>query len=352
MKRNVIKLLLWIYLLFVVIAYLSGCATTKPNTPFAGPYPQCFNELSAKNQLLANELAKLPEFQDGISNDENKALGKLVMLHNKSTSSFNKAFNEMYKTGLPDVRKYCSPLQAFFWLAEDGKIKLINEILESYSIDRLLYKAWEQGIKGDYLEISSDKIHEIAKNISGKEGTYVPDNVSTDVLKKIIIYNYFENPRIFTKNHKELMLKALNNKFNNRWNDFDTVIDRLNAPELLDYYINKNFSYKKNWVNSHTPKNTFLHNWGDCDDLAVFGKYILRKAGYQANIRYVYWTSDNRGHVGVVTKLEDGHYFIVVDFGGMSRSIMTGPYTNITEVDKKLSLGHAYHDSGWWQQPR
>jgi len=121
MKRTVLRLLLWTNLLFAVIAYLSGCATTIPNIPFAGPYPQCFNELSAKNPLLANELAKLPESQDGISNDENKALGKLVTLYNKNQGAFDKAFQEMYQIGKPEVRKYCSPLQAFYWLIEDDK---------------------------------------------------------------------------------------------------------------------------------------------------------------------------------------------------------------------------------------
>jgi len=44
MKRTVLKLLLWMNILFAVIAYLSGCATSKPNTPFAGPYPQSFKD--------------------------------------------------------------------------------------------------------------------------------------------------------------------------------------------------------------------------------------------------------------------------------------------------------------------
>ena len=136
-----------------------------------------------------------------------------------------------------------------------------------------------------------------------------------------------------------------------RWTDFEIVVDRLNSPDLLHYYIKKNITYRKNRTNSHTPKHTFSHNWGDCDDLAVFGDYILRKGGYKSYMRYVHWTPDNRGHVGVVIKLEDGRYFLVVDFTSWGNK-MAGPYTNISEVDEKLSGGHNYHDSGWWAPGR
>ena len=68
-------------------------------------------------------------------------------------------------------------------------------------------------------------------------------------------------------------------------------------------------------------------------------------------MRYVHWTPDNRGHVGVVIKLEDGRYFLAVDFDDYQNK-MTGPYTNISEVDEKLSDWRNYHDSGWWQPLR
>ena len=293
MSLHTIRYFLSYTFLLIFILCFSGCASfgpTKPNIPYAGKvYPEALSELAQTNPLLVNELGKLIELQDGVSEWEMSALKDIVEIYKSNPVQFESAFNEMYKVGLPKSRKYCSPLQALFWLVVDGKVDIFHTQIENYSLENLLYVSWD--------------FYKPEKNIE-------------------------------------------------KWSDFDSVTDRLNAPELLDFYINDNIYYKKNRTNSHTPKHTFVHRWGDCDDLAVFGKYILRKAGYEASIRYVHWKSDNRGHVGVVIELGDGRYLIVVDFGGSSRNIMTGSYTNISDVDIMLSRGHAFHDSGWWRQPR
>ena len=127
-------------------------------------------------------------------------------------------------------------------------------------------------------------------------------------------------------------------------------MERLNSPELLHYFINQRIYYKQNRTNSHTPTHTYTKGWGDCDDLAVFGDYILSKAGYNTHKRFVHWTSDNRGHVGAVIKMLDGKYFLVVDFR-QTGNLMSGPYRDISDVDIKLSCGHSFHSSGWWQPP-
>ena len=180
-----------------------------------------------------------------------------------------------------------------------------------------------------------------------------------ETAKDTIRLCYNKTPNDIPLEYRELIengnnYKKAKEKFDRnilRWEDFNIVVDRLNTPDLLHYYINKHITYKKNFAESHTPKHTFSHNWGDCDDLAVFGNYILRKGGYKSYMRYVHWTDDNRGHVGVVIKLEDGRYFLAIDFDNYQNK-MTGPYTNISEVDRELSDGRNYHDSGWWQQPR
>jgi len=358
MKRTVLRLLLWINLLFVVIAYLSGCAATKPNTPFAGPYPKSFNELSAKNQLLAEELGKLPEFQDGITNAENNALERLVTFYNKNQRAFDKSFVEMYKIGKPEVRKYCSPLQALFWLANDNEFISYNDLLSDNWLKKLLKKAWKTD-RLSYRLISDKQIREVINGIEDEDRRRICLGAFKDGdtfrLQNLFLL-YYEMSKI---THKQLISKKavkiikeniLTPKSPPRWKDFNTVVDRLNAPELLDYYINQKITYKKNRINSHTPKHTYSHQWGDCDDLSVFGKYILSKGGYKAWPRYVHWTHDNRGHVGVVIILKDGRYLLAVDFDGRNR--ISGPYTKLSEVDKTLSRGHFINDSGWWQQPR
>jgi len=334
---------------FTLTTYLSGCATTKPNTPYAGSYPQSFNGLSTQNPLLANELGKLPEIQDGISDSEKIALEQLVLLYESYPDEFDAAFNEMYKIGLPEYRKYCSPLQALFWIVEDGSIEKANKVIKDYSLRSLLFE-WLLERKRLLSENQANELIDLIKDKRTKTEYF-------ELYHKVSNYQFLvyysedlkKKSSLFKKGAKKA-LKNMTYLKNSRWGDFSTVMDRLNAPELLHYYINNNIYYKKNRTNSHTPKHTFLYHWGDCDDLAVFGKYILNKGGYKVDIRYVHWTSDNRGHVGVVIKLDDGRYYIAVDFGWKNR--MSGPYTKISEIDKILSGGGFFHDSGWWRQPR
>lgn len=53
--------------------------------------------LSEKNGLLAGELGKLPELQDGIASSEAAALEKLMKLYEDNPNAFDHAFQEMYQ---------------------------------------------------------------------------------------------------------------------------------------------------------------------------------------------------------------------------------------------------------------
>lgn len=136
--------------MIILLAFFSGCASfgptnfgpTKPNIPYEGPYPERFAELAKTNPLLAVEMGKLPEIQDGISESESSALNRIADIYNTNPEHFDSVFKEMYKVGLPNVRRYCSPLQALFWMAEDGKLIDNKDILTDYSLGKLLGKAW------------------------------------------------------------------------------------------------------------------------------------------------------------------------------------------------------------------
>ena len=66
--------LLSVILLCSIFGGCTSIGTTKPNDLYPGPYPTEFSDFSVKNPLLAQELVKLPEFQDGISEKEATAL--------------------------------------------------------------------------------------------------------------------------------------------------------------------------------------------------------------------------------------------------------------------------------------
>lgn len=75
---------------------------------------------------------------------------------------------------------------------------------------------------------------------------------------------------------------------NPKWQDFDVVTDRLNDPELINYYEMKRFRYQYYQFipgfSSNNPDITypFRTNRGDCVYTTAFTVYCLRKAGYQA----------------------------------------------------------------------
>ena len=134
------------YIIAFLWAILLGCSTspTAPNLPYQGSgYPDSFSKLALNNRLIANELGKLPELQDGISEKEARALDAIVKFYRENPDAFESAFKQMYQVGLPKMRKYCSPLQALFWVAESGELEGNKDLIERYSLKKLLDISWE-----------------------------------------------------------------------------------------------------------------------------------------------------------------------------------------------------------------
>jgi hypothetical protein len=238
-------------LLYLIIAI--GCtASTKPNTPYSGPYPAAFNNLANKNPLLAQELSKIPEIQDGISEIDAMALERIRVFYHQNQKNFNSAFERMYDVGYPNVRKYCSPLQALYWLALDDKLKQID--ISKYALIGLLNEAWyKSGFEYD--------------------GT-------------------------------------------GRWDDFNDVTERLSSPELVDYFESRNFTYKKIRLRSlddyKNPHNIFSKKRGECWLYTAFSVYCLKKAGYQAYAITVYHGNSPRpNHVTCAFIDKDGKEYIL-----------------------------------------
>lgn len=67
-----------------------GCTplvVSTPNNPFSGSLPSDFNLIENTNPTLALEYKKLPEFQDGLSGNEEAALTKIIAASINSPSS-------------------------------------------------------------------------------------------------------------------------------------------------------------------------------------------------------------------------------------------------------------------------
>jgi hypothetical protein len=315
-----------------------------------------FAKLEQWNPLLASEIRKLPEFQDGIAIQEEKALYALVELYADNPKIFSNAFEQMYQVGIPEIRKYCSPLQALFWLIEDGKEKEINELLKpytrklnAYTIDRLLKKAWifdksaEIEPTKKVLQLTQDEAQSIISELSKDKQDFYKD-MSHETINDTLFRQYKGIPGYFPKEIRKTIKSYLkqipNENYKNyvRWKDFNTVLDRLNSPELVDYWIWNNIKYKRGYVN--TPWEVFKKKEGHCISTGYFGNGALKRAGYTTFMRHVSWGHwGTKDHCGSGVILDDGKYLLVVDFDGSSTNTTSGPYKDISQVDDKLARG-------------
>ena len=289
--------------------------------------------MALKNNLLALELGKLPELQDGIDRTELDALRVIQKVYLKQPKAFNDAFAEMYKVGKPGVRRYCSLLQALFWLAEDGYLSYEAEILERYTLKRLLQLSWSINKR-----VSASDVFKIIHGYRDEEdrNAWIKDFSETpvDEMAGYILQGYQLSPEQFTDETKKYIEKILKNKDEDpRWTDFRIVTERLNAPELVDYYLGPAHSimYKFDHRTCQSPRHTFKRKKGCCVCVAYFAGYCLDNAGYETFVRHL--RGSMRQH-GVLVAKVDGKFLIAVDYTG--RNNMHGPYENISDVDDQI----------------
>lgn len=323
-----------LYLLFV-LAGLTGCITsgrTGPN-PVIREYPG-YAILASKDKRLGDELGKLPEIQDGLSSSDKKALDRLSQYYQKHRVRFVKVFEEMMKVGLADHRRYCSPLQALYWLFEDNKLNDIEAVFGQYNIRKLLDRSWRP-----ITSLPDKKILDLIDLIKDERLKrqylkYVENGV-TQSSKKTLHLFYTNEPYKFSSSAKQIV----NSK---RWDSFESVVDRISSPFLLHYYINNmGFQYREKVGPVRSPKEVFLSKRADAADMANFGHYVLSRAGYETFGRRVYHPFSD-GHVGLGMETEEGGYMLVVDFRRNSKNINWGVFKSIEKLEEILGYPRKY----------
>lgn len=230
---------------------------------------------------LYKELLKLPELKD--NTDRNKdAIEQIACL---GLSNENKrAFELILNEGLKAKRKYCTPLEALLWIAYDDKdFNKHNPLIgDTFTVTSLIQDAWTTTSTSEYFS-------------------------------------------------------------SKRWSNFDEVTDRLNSPQLIALYMQKNISY------SYTPyekegvksaKEIFKNKKGACYDQALFASYLLRKNGYDkawgTAIRFDKLVDDfYGGHVAnIYVDSKDNHYYSM-DFGHVGYTVY-GPFATLEEAAKHI----------------
>jgi hypothetical protein len=226
-------------------------------------------EIKEKNSLLALELAKLPELKRTISINELESLKNILTLYEIDPLAFNIAFDKMYKEGIPEIRKFCTPLQALFWLSGKGQFSKQNNPLFDYDLESLLNKAW--GVQGIVL------LEEDVKKIL-TEPVYILDRKE---IKSVL--------SILSTDSSIFRNKSFLDDVRDKWSNFEEVTNRLNSPHLIFKYVKPNLYYPMTLrfysglesPYQRSPEQTFKLKTGNCFMQALFVDYCLKKAGYE-----------------------------------------------------------------------
>ncbi|MBF0528545.1 MAG: hypothetical protein HQK55_04605 [Deltaproteobacteria bacterium] len=246
-----------------------GLKTPDPALP---EVQKSLRDLAQRHARLAEELGKLPDLQDGITPKEKAALQVIMDIFDREPKLMGKVFEAMDQIGLPKIRRYNTPLQALFWMAQNSRPAEVEKLIKNYSLSALLKQAW---------------------------------------------------------NFKPAAL----------WNDLDIVADRMNAPELINYFIAKAFIYNWDYFNEYLEPKTILEKrTGVCVHFAILGTHCLANAGYDVTNYSIFWgdNSYRTGHaVTVVNK--NNLLYIVVDSEKLG--IIQGPFKTFDDVGAAIARG-------------
>ena len=337
--------------------FLAGCVATQPNKSLLQnefshilKYKQDSNffaarkalkEFSLSNRKLAIELGKLPEFQQTIKDDDLRGLRELISFYRTCQIDFDKFFNQIYFIGKPEIRRFNAPLQALFWLVKDEKLEDIDDIIRDFYLEDLLEKSWillhtEHLHRWRWRSIQARKLFDSCRdeNLKRKiEVFFYKNRGATDYIISLAEQHPDRFAHKFQSFNNDLLLQK------KRWNNFKTVVDRINAPELVHYYIIKNFNFEPNLFLK--PEEIFFKKSGNSRALALLGELILKKNGYRTFIRNVEISNSPCAteHSGSGIVLENGKYLLVVDFPKGKQ--ISGPFDLYT-LDIELSHGHCF----------
>jgi len=123
-----------------------------------------FHQLYQKNPELAVELGRIPEFADNDVNEMDlMGLDNFVQYYLNSTDPETESnFREILNIGKREYRKFCSPLQAVFWLAQRQRLTGENRLWKYFSLQGLLNQAWDftEKERWDNFDIVTERLND------------------------------------------------------------------------------------------------------------------------------------------------------------------------------------------------
>lgn len=140
--------------------------------------------------------------------------------------------------------------------------------------------------------------------------------------------DYDRNNQVLLLPLEELLDKAWDFSDQTKWEDFDIVTERLNAPELVNYYERRRFIYNTEHSSRNvTPSYVFKRNTGTCTPITVFTVYCLQKGGYKAskiNVQKLNVQQPSHGYGHVVCLFDVNGRKYILDNGRPDKFLRRG----------------------------
>jgi hypothetical protein len=287
---------------FMTVCLMAGCGTSlksnplctpnTPNTPIDRRLSAQFDCIKEKNPLVVQELFRLPELQDGISEKDLLALNKIGRLYTDYPEAFMAAFDQIYALGKPRIRKYCAPLQAVFWLAAKHADSYLKRVIVDFHMDTLLSSAWSINLDGS--GFSQEELSVVAAYTGNAAiRAYVQQALAdgeTGQAGRLVLNYYHYNKSVYYPQALDIIQKHIATE---KWDDFGTVADRLNDPFLLLWWMKKNIVYgwpgrpdMSGWK-YFPPQHVLLTKTGECVSQSGFAAVVLKRNGYDAHLMFV-----------------------------------------------------------------
>lgn len=296
MKIKKIALILFLGVLLVSAFACAGPEAMPTPTPIPTltteeSFDYYISQIGDINLELAQELQKLPDFKQ-VDEADVEALEDILELA-QNGYFFEENFDSVLGVGIKEKREYCTPLEALVWLCYD------------YENDFLNTQPWEE----EYQWAGVAPAH--------RSWTwYAWGNSSIS-----------------------------NNYQSERWQDFDEVVSRLNAPKIFGLYMQDNLIY------SYTPyeqegvksaEQIFNDKGGACYDVALLGGYCLKTNGYDtAQGLAVKFEQPYQGffigHIVCVYQDPKDSLYYTINFGSVGGWIF-GPFESIEQAAERSCL--------------
>lgn len=303
--------------------------------------------------LLAEELGKLPDFQNEINSNEITALAQFAQDYAEIKDAVHASFDLMYSVGIPAARKYNSMLEALMWLYLDKKGIQAKSVLINYDNETLLDVTFRTQNSYSFKKYRMELLIEHCKDPTLKNHLLkMGEQFSSEWtdLAYLTDMTFKNQPTKFDYKKVKQKLNEFNRLITERWSDFDRIVYRLNAPILIVKFAQNYLSYDYERqerlkmgdnVQGKSPYQTFKSKKGHCNDQSRFALYCLLSNGYSyynlfgrnksAAICLRGYLSESKKAVGHVTCLykDRSEFLYILD---ATKGTIEGPLNSIEEA--------------------